>query len=146
MILAAKIENLIKDYVLKGETVHALRGVSFDVPSGDYVAIMGLGDHHRQVDLIQQDGVLQLPVQAIHEHGKKLYCMLRQEGGWKAREIEIGASNDKYVQISYLLFHVEDPADPMLDAGKRSDDPDVKYTAEFLELAMKRAAAARANQ
>ena len=41
MILAAKIENLIKDYVLKGETVHALRGVSFDVPSGDYVAIMG---------------------------------------------------------------------------------------------------------
>ena len=55
-------------------------------------------------------------------------------------------SDDKYVQISYLLFHVEDPADPMLDAGKRSDDPDVKYAAEFLELAMKRAAAARANQ
>ncbi len=55
-------------------------------------------------------------------------------------------SDDKYVQISYLLFQVEDPADPMLDAGKRSDDPDVKYAAEFLELAMKRAAAARANQ
>ena len=38
---AAKIEDLRKDYVLKSETVHALRGVSFDVPVGDYVAIMG---------------------------------------------------------------------------------------------------------
>lgn len=38
---AAKIEDLRKDYVLKSETVHALRGVSFDVPRGDYVAIMG---------------------------------------------------------------------------------------------------------
>ncbi len=41
MKLAAKIENLTKDYVLKSGTVHALRGVSFDVPEGDYVSIMG---------------------------------------------------------------------------------------------------------
>ncbi len=40
-MFAAKIENLQKDYVLKGETVHALRGVTFDVPEGDFVAIMG---------------------------------------------------------------------------------------------------------
>lgn len=41
MELAAKIDNLTKSYELKGGTVHALRGVSFDVPVGDYVAIMG---------------------------------------------------------------------------------------------------------
>jgi putative ABC transport system ATP-binding protein len=41
MQLAAKIDNLTKAYELKGGTVHALRGVSFDVPQGDYVAIMG---------------------------------------------------------------------------------------------------------
>lgn len=41
MSLAARIVDLKKDYVLKSETVHALRGVSFDVPEGDYVAIMG---------------------------------------------------------------------------------------------------------
>jgi len=41
MKLAARVENLRKDYVLKGETVRALRGVSFDVPEGDYIAIMG---------------------------------------------------------------------------------------------------------
>lgn len=38
---AARLNNLRKDYVLSGETVHALRGVSFDVPEGDYIAIMG---------------------------------------------------------------------------------------------------------
>jgi len=32
---------LRKDYVLSSETVHALRGVSFDVPQGDYISIMG---------------------------------------------------------------------------------------------------------
>ena len=39
--LACSLRNLTKDYVLKSETVHALRGVSFDVPEGDYAAIMG---------------------------------------------------------------------------------------------------------
>lgn len=41
MQLAASIQNLIKEYRLGGEVVRALRGISFDVPEGDYVAIMG---------------------------------------------------------------------------------------------------------
>ena len=41
MNLAARLVEIKKDYVLKSETVRALRGVSFDVPAGDYVAIMG---------------------------------------------------------------------------------------------------------
>jgi putative ABC transport system ATP-binding protein len=39
--LACRLVDLKKDYVLKGETVHALRGISLEVPEGDYVAIMG---------------------------------------------------------------------------------------------------------
>lgn len=39
--LAASIRNLTKTYQLQSEEVRALRGVSFDVPQGDYVAIMG---------------------------------------------------------------------------------------------------------
>ncbi len=39
--LATSIRDLTKAYELKSETVRALRGVSFDVPEGDYVAIMG---------------------------------------------------------------------------------------------------------
>jgi putative ABC transport system ATP-binding protein len=38
---AVRVADLRKDYVLSGETIHALRGVSFDVPAGDYISIMG---------------------------------------------------------------------------------------------------------
>jgi putative ABC transport system ATP-binding protein len=38
---AVRVTDLRKDYVLSGETVHALRGVTFDVPEGDYISIMG---------------------------------------------------------------------------------------------------------
>jgi putative ABC transport system ATP-binding protein len=41
MRLAVSVTDLRKDYVLSGETVHALRGVSFEVPEGDYISIMG---------------------------------------------------------------------------------------------------------
>jgi putative ABC transport system ATP-binding protein len=41
MSYAARIMDLQKHYVLKSETVKALQGVSFDVPQGDYIAIMG---------------------------------------------------------------------------------------------------------
>lgn len=41
MTAAVMATDLVKDYVLKSETVHALRGISFEVPAGDYVAVMG---------------------------------------------------------------------------------------------------------
>lgn len=41
MPLAVSIKNFGKDYALGGSIVHALREVTFDVPVGDYVSIMG---------------------------------------------------------------------------------------------------------
>jgi len=41
MTAAVLIDNVTKQYAMDGETVHALRGVSLEVPYGDYVAIMG---------------------------------------------------------------------------------------------------------
>lgn len=41
MNYATRVVDLKKIYHLKGETVHALRGIDFDVPEGDYVSIMG---------------------------------------------------------------------------------------------------------
>jgi len=39
--LALRIHDLRKDYFLAGETLHVLKGIHLDVPTGDYVAIMG---------------------------------------------------------------------------------------------------------
>lgn len=36
-----KVENLRRDFKVGGETVHALRGVSFDITRGEFVTIMG---------------------------------------------------------------------------------------------------------
>ena len=43
--------------------------------------------------------VVQVPVQAIFEHGKKHYCVVRQNNAWQARQVEIGSTNDKVVVI-----------------------------------------------
>ena len=37
MNLAVRVDEVSKHYVLKSETIRALRSVSFDVPAGDYV-------------------------------------------------------------------------------------------------------------
>ena len=39
--IAFRVEELTKEYHLKGETVRALRGVTFEVRSGEYIAVMG---------------------------------------------------------------------------------------------------------
>jgi len=36
-----KAENLKRDFVVGSETVHALRGISFDITQGEFVSIMG---------------------------------------------------------------------------------------------------------
>jgi putative ABC transport system ATP-binding protein len=41
MTSAVRVLDVSKKYVMDGETVHALRGVTIEVPRGDYVAIMG---------------------------------------------------------------------------------------------------------
>ncbi len=38
---AATICDMRKEYGLGGETVHAIQGISFEVPVGDYISIMG---------------------------------------------------------------------------------------------------------
>ncbi len=43
--------------------------------------------------------VLQLPVQAVFEHGGKFYCIVPRRAGLEARELSIGSTNDTTVVI-----------------------------------------------
>ena len=44
--------------------------------------------------------VLQVPVQAVFEHGARHYCVFRDGQGYRSREVEIGSTNDKVVVIN----------------------------------------------
>ncbi len=47
--------------------------------------------------------VLQVPVQAIFEHAGKYYCVMRDGDGWRAHQVKIGSTNDKFVVIRERL-------------------------------------------
>lgn len=50
--------------------------------------------------LIQElPSVLKVPVSAIFEKGGRTYCYLSRNGKWTKREVKLGKSSDRYVQI-----------------------------------------------
>ena len=38
---AVRVVDIYKTYQLKGEEVHALRGISLEIPHGEYLSVMG---------------------------------------------------------------------------------------------------------
>ncbi len=49
--------------------------------------------------MAHQQDVLQVPVQAVFEHGGRHYAVVQTPEGWEARTVEIGLTNEKYVVI-----------------------------------------------
>ena len=63
--------------------------------------------------------VLQVPVQAIVEHGGKNYCLLYdKEAGWSKQEVKVGSTNDKTVVI---LEGLKAGDKVVMGAGKHRD-------------------------
>jgi putative ABC transport system ATP-binding protein len=98
MRYAARIENLRKDYHLGGEVVHALRGVSLDVPEGDYVAIMGPSGSGKST-LLNLIGCLDRPTSGRFFLGEKDVARLSDN-----ELSEIRASRIGFVFQSYNLI------------------------------------------
>ncbi len=88
----------------------------------------------------EREDVIRVPVQTIHEHGPKLYCMVRSGDGWEAREIEMLSTNDKFAVIAagldegdevamaprklldQVALPVLDPAEEEIRLGSRRQD------------------------
>ncbi len=72
-----------------------------------------------------EPGVLQVPVQAVIEHGGKHYCAVRTESGWEPRLVKIGPSNDKFVVIREGLAETESVAQAATSLRTKLALPDV---------------------
>ncbi|HVW38150.1 MAG TPA: ABC transporter ATP-binding protein [Pirellulales bacterium] len=98
MKMAARIIDLHKHYFLGGETVQALRGVSLDVPEGDYVAIMGPSGSGKST-LLNLLGCLDRPTSGRFYLGEQDVAQLDDD-----QLSEIRASRIGFVFQSYNLI------------------------------------------
>lgn len=116
MNFAAKVEGLQKSYFLKSETVHALGGVSFEVPIGDYVAIMGPSGSGKST-LLNLLGCLDRPTAGDYHLGDVNVARLNDDGLSNIRATRIGFVFQSYNLIQQLTV-VENIEVPLFYQGQ----------------------------
>ncbi len=115
-LAAVSIMNLTKAYVLKSETVHALRGVSFDVPEGDYVAIMGPSGSGKST-LLNLLGCLDKPTQGNFFLGSDDVSLMNDDELAEIRSRRIGFIFQSYNLIQQYTV-VENILVPLYYQGR----------------------------
>ena len=114
--LATSIRDLTKEYVLKSETVRALRGVSFDVPEGDYVAIMGPSGSGKST-LLNMLGCLDKPTSGHLFLGEDDIARMTDDQLAEIRSTRIGFVFQSYNLIQQLTV-VENIQVPLYYQGR----------------------------
>jgi putative ABC transport system ATP-binding protein len=135
MSVAARLVNLKKDYVLKGETVHALRGVTFDVPTGDYVAIMGPSGSGKST-LLNVLGCLDRPTSGALFLGDDDVSLMNDDQLSRTRATSIGFVFQSYNLIPQLTV-VENIEVPLYYQGRLTPEDRERclHLAEMVGLA-----------
>lgn len=110
MKYAARVEDLKKDYILEGEEVRALRGVTLDVPEGDYVAVMGPSGSGKST-FLNLLGCLDRPTSGSYFLGTDDVAQLNDDQLSEIRASRIGFVFQSYNLISQLtvLENIEVP-------------------------------------
>ncbi len=114
--LATSIRNLTKEYELKSETVRALRGVSFDIPEGDFVAIMGPSGSGKST-LLNLLGCLDKPTRGSMLLGDDDIALMSDDQLAEIRSERIGFVFQSYNLIQQLSV-VENIQVPLYYQGK----------------------------
>jgi putative ABC transport system ATP-binding protein len=107
---AVRIEDLTKDYVMGAETVHAVRGISLEVPAGDYVAIMGPSGSGKST-LLNLLGCLDRPTSGRYYLGDDDVAQMNDDQLSEVRASRIGFVFQSYNLIQQLtvLENIEVP-------------------------------------
>ena len=107
---AVRIEDLKKDYVMGAETVHAVRGISLEVPAGDYVAIMGPSGSGKST-LLNLLGCLDRPSSGRYYLGDEDVARMNDDELSEVRASRIGFVFQSYNLIQQLtvLENIEVP-------------------------------------
>ncbi len=113
---AVEIRDLTKHYVLKSETVKALRGVTFDVPRGDYVAIMGPSGSGKST-LLNLLGCLDRPTSGVYMLGDDDVANMSDDELSAIRASRIGFVFQSYNLIPQLTV-VENIEVPLYYMGR----------------------------
>ncbi|RMF88167.1 MAG: ABC transporter ATP-binding protein [Planctomycetota bacterium] len=120
MTLAASVRNLVKEYHLGGEIVRALRGVSFDVPEGDYIAIMGASGSGKST-LLNLLGCLDRPTSGELYLGEENVASLDDDALSEIRASRIGFVFQSFNLIPQLTV-LENIEVPLYYQGKVTRD------------------------
>ncbi|MEQ8838924.1 MAG: efflux RND transporter periplasmic adaptor subunit, partial [Lacipirellulaceae bacterium] len=51
------------------------------------------------IKCLEEDDVIQAPVQSVYSHGKDFFCFIRDANKWVAKQVEVGPTNDKFFVI-----------------------------------------------
>ncbi len=84
-----RIEDIWRSYPMGGETVHALRGVSFDVHRNEYIAIIGPSGSGKST-LMNLIGCLDTPTKGRYLLNGRLVSEMREDELARVRNTEIG--------------------------------------------------------
>ncbi len=119
-----RIENLRRDFVVGGETVHALRGVSFTIHEGEFVTIMGRSGSGKST-LLNLLGCLDTPTTGEYKlDGVSVQSMSKNERA-VTRNRKIGFVFQSYNLLpkTTALENVELPLlyNPKVSARQRRD-------------------------
>jgi len=128
---SVEVKDLHKDYYLKGETVHALRGINLEITRGEYLSIMGPSGSGKTT-LFNMVGGIDRPTKGhVVIEGTDVSKMSSKELAW-LRCRKIG-----YIFQTFNLIPVLSALDnvtlPLVFAGVPRDQR-VKKGTELLEL------------
>jgi putative ABC transport system ATP-binding protein len=131
MTVALRVENITKAYQLGPETVHAVRGITLEVPAGDYVAIMGPSGSGKST-LLNLLGCLDRPTSGSYWLGGDDVARMTDDQLSEVRATRIGMIFQSYNLIQQLnvLENIELP----LTYGRGVNASDQARCRELAEL------------